>query len=121
MDFEIIGRHVNITPEIKEYAESRLDKAPKFFDRIHGLKAIFAVEGDGFEVEFIAYLIKCDSVIAKAADKDIFVALDAASDKLESQLRRYNDKLKQHRVRPAAPEAEGEVEDEEIEFEEDLA
>ena len=55
------------------------------------------------------------------ADKDIFAALDAASDKLESQLRRYNDKLKQHRVRLAAPEAGGGIEDEEQEFGEDLA
>jgi len=100
LDFEIIGRHVDVTPEIKEYTNARLEKLPKFFGRIHALKAVYDLDGDDFQAEFIAHLVKGDTVVAKAAERDIYVAIDVACDKLESQLRRYNDKLREHRVKP---------------------
>ncbi len=105
MDFEIIGRHVNVTQEIKDYTDARLEKLPRFFGRIHGLKAIYDVEGDDIQVEFIAHLVKGDTVVAKASDRDTYVAIDMACDKLETQLRRYKDKLREHRAKPVAEEA----------------
>jgi len=111
LEFELIGRHMDVTSEMKDYVESRLDKAPKFFDRIHGLRVIFTLDGDNYQAEIVSNLIKGNTLVAKAFDKDLYAAIDAASDKLESQLRRYNDKLKEHRVKPEAAEAVTEEEE----------
>ena len=104
MEFEIIGRHFDVTSEIKSHVDSRLSKLPKFFGRIHGLRAILALDGDVYQAEFIANLVKGDTVVAKARERDVYVAVDAACDKLESQFRRYKDKLREHRVRVEAEE-----------------
>ena len=95
---------------------AHLGKAPRYFDRIHGLKAILELDGDGCKAEFVANLIKGATVVAKATDKDVYAAIDAASDKLETQLRRYNDKLKEHRVKVETAEPEGEAEETEEEM-----
>lgn len=105
MDFDIIGRHLEVTQEIKDYTSSRLEKAPKFFGRIHGIKAVYGMDGDDYQAEFIAHLVKGDTLVAKAAARDIYAAIDAACDKLESQLRRYKDKLNEHRVKPEPEQA----------------
>ena len=105
MDFEIIGRHLDVTEEIKDYTNSRLEKAPKIFGRIHGLKAVYDMDGDDYRVEFIAYLVKGNTLVARAAARDIYAAIDAASDKLEAQLRHYKEKLNEHRVKTAPEQA----------------
>jgi putative sigma-54 modulation protein len=104
LDFEIIGRHFDVTSEMKSYVDSRLSKLPKFFGRIHGLRAILALDGDVYQAEFIANLVKGDTVVAKAHERDVYAAVDAACDKLESQFRRYKDKLREHRVKIEAEE-----------------
>ena len=105
MDFEIIARHLEITPEMKTYVDSRLGKLPKFFGRIHGLKAVLVLEGDIYQVELVANLVKGDIVVARATDRDVYAAVDSACDKLESQLRRYKDRLREHRVKAEAEQA----------------
>ncbi len=114
MDFEIIGRQVEITPEIREYVTAKLEKVPKFFGRIHGLKGIFSMDGAGYQVEFIVNVIKGDTLVAKALDKDIYSAVDIAAAKIEKQLRRYKDRLQEHRSKveteaeaPVSAEEEG--------------
>ncbi|MCD6404834.1 MAG: ribosome-associated translation inhibitor RaiA, partial [Planctomycetes bacterium] len=106
MDFEIIGRQVEITPEIKEYVTAKLEKVPKFFGRIHGLKGIFSMDGAGYQAEFVANVIKGETLVAKAVAKDIYSAVDIAAAKIEKQLRRYKDRLQEHRPKAEAETAE---------------
>lgn len=109
-----------LTPEIREYAAGKLDKLPKFFGRIHALKAIFSVDGSDIQAEYVAHLIKGNTVVAKAVDKDVYAAIDAAAAKLETQLRRYKDKLIEHRGKTEAEEVEAQAV-EETEQEEEIA
>lgn len=90
---------------MKTYVDSRLGKLPKFFGRIHGLKAVLVLEGDIYQAELVANLVKGDIIVAKAAERDIYAAVDSACDKLESQLRRYKDRLREHRVKTETEEA----------------
>ena len=99
MDFEMISRHMELTPAISDHLEVKADNLAKFFDRIHDLKAVITPEGVGNNVEFIAHLVKGDVVVAKAFATDVFAAIDSAHDKLEEQLRRYKEKLREHRVK----------------------
>lgn len=107
MNLEVIGRHIDVTAEIRDVVTRRAEKLEKFFDRIHGLRVIIAAEGSNNQVEFVAHLVKSDMVVAKAAAADLYTAIESAAEKLEHQLRRYKEKLRDHRAKgeePAAPE-----------------
>jgi putative sigma-54 modulation protein len=119
LDFEIIGRHVEVTPAIREHLDQQIEKAQRFFDRIHSLKAVLEEDGDGWKAEFVAHLIKGATVVAKADDKDIYAAIEAAGVKLDTQLRRYNEKLKEHRVKAEAESSEPEEDDIDIDVDDE--
>jgi putative sigma-54 modulation protein len=104
LNLEVIGRHTEVTPDIRDYAGKRVDKLLKFFDRIHSLRVIVSVERANHLAEFIAHLVKGDMVVAKAAAVDVYTAIDAAADKLENQLKRYKERLREHRA-PGVEEA----------------
>ena len=105
MEFEIIGRHTEVTEPVKQYVAEKRDKLSKFFDRIHSLKVIISAEGANLTAEFLAHLVKSDMVVARGSATDLFAAIDQASDKMEAQLRKYKGKLREHRLKgeEAAP------------------
>ena len=100
MEFEIIGRHVEVTDPVRDYLTERRDKLAKFFDRIHSLKIVIAAEGANHTAEFIAHLVKGEMVVAKGAAPDLFTAIEQCADKMEQQLRRFKDRLREHRTKP---------------------
>lgn len=119
----MIGRHIEVTDPVKAYLTERRDKLNRFFDRVHSLKIIISHDGANHTAEFIAHLVKGEMVVARGAAPDLFAAIDQASDRMEAQLRRYKEKLREHRPRPegeaAAEAAEvAEAGEEEIEEEE---
>ena len=107
MNLEVIGRHTEVTADIREFAGKRADKLQKFFDRIHSLRVIVGSEGAGHHAEFVAHLVKGDMVVAKADAQDIYESIEAAAERLEHQLRKYKERLRNHRGKAAA---EGEAE-----------
>lgn len=99
MDFEIVSRHMEMTPATRDFVAKRAEKLQKFFDRIHALKVIITADGANYQVEFVAHLVKKNMVIAKDGAGDLFTAIDATADKLENELRRYKEKLRGHRTK----------------------
>jgi putative sigma-54 modulation protein len=121
LEFEMIGRHVDLTDPVKAYLTERGDRLAKFFDRIHSLKVIISAEGANNVVEFVAHLVKADTVVSKGAAPDLFAAIEEAANRMEEQLRRYKEKLRGHRTKgeeagaaAAVPGAEGAVEEAEV-------
>jgi len=114
----MIGRHVDLTDPVKAYLTERGDRLAKFFDRIHSLKAIISVEGANNVVEFVAHLVKADTVVSRGAAPDLYTAIEEAANKMEEQLRRYKEKLRGHRAKGeeagGAAAAEGTTEEAEV-------
>lgn len=111
MNLEVIGRHITVTPEVRDFVSKRADKLERFFDRVHRLKVVLSVEGAAHQAELVAHLVRGDTVIAKAAGSDVYTAVEVAADKLEHQLKKYKEKLRDHR--PRVEPVGGEVEPEE--------
>ena len=99
MDFEVIGRRVDITPEVRDFLAKRVEKLRRLFDRTHALKVVLVAEGSVHTAEFVAHLVKSDTVVSKGSDADLYTAIEVASDRLEHQLRKYKEKLRDHRPR----------------------
>lgn len=99
MRIDVIGRNLEITPAIREYAESKADRLPRYCDCVL-LTTITVTREDHqthglFGVEFVVDVEKHPSFIAKAADADLYAGIDQAVAKAQRQLHDFKEKLKQ--------------------------
>ena len=101
MDISITGRHLDITPAIKEYAQKKLAHIHVDFPRI--LSAHYIVEVDKFRhvAELIVHCGNHLTIEARAVSEDLYASLDAVVDKVDRQMRKYKTKIQDHRTRQA--------------------
>ena len=93
MLFTITGKHIEITEAIKEHAEEKMAKLPKFYSSINQVEAIIDGKKDGhMNVELIARAEHSNVFIVNEAGDDVYKCIDLAVHKLERQLRRKKEK-----------------------------
>jgi len=95
MQIQITGRHQDITPAIREYAEEKTAKLPRYFDRISQIEVI-AEKRDHriFEVEMIAHVDKHKHIVADSEGDDLYACIDETIEKMERQLTDHKEKLR---------------------------
>ncbi len=102
MNRSITGRHFELTEPIKGYIDAALDGLEKY--NLDIISANVVISGDmkngkkGFSTEFVVNLKDKNTVVITQKDKDVYAAIDLASDRLKKSLRRYADKIKDHQV-----------------------
>lgn len=95
----IEGRNIEITPAIKEYAESKLDKVHKHFDSIiqnHDIRVLLSVTSaktDNQKSEVTINLKGGHVIRCQSSQANIYAAIDLVVDKIEGQLRKYKTKI----------------------------
>jgi putative sigma-54 modulation protein len=88
MEIVVTGKHLEITPAIKQYATEKVAKLPRYFDRIHMIE-VLASKSDNHhehEAEIIVHLEHADPFVGRVKNADLYACIDAAVDKLERQL-----------------------------------
>jgi putative sigma-54 modulation protein len=102
MDMTVTGRHVDVTPAIREYAEKKLEQIGIDFPRI--LSAHYILEVDKFR-HIAELVLQCGNHItieAREVSEDLYASIDRVVDKVERQMRKYKTKIQRHRPRRAA-------------------
>jgi putative sigma-54 modulation protein len=98
MELTITGRHIDVTPAIKEYATTKANKLPRHFDRILAIEVIAdRRDNHSYEVEMIAKVEHTDAFVAKTSGDDLYGCIDDVVDKLERQLTDHKEKLRDRR------------------------
>ncbi len=106
MQVKITGRHVSVTEGMKAYAREKTEKLVRFFDRIQEVRVVLDMEGERYTAEAIADVELADDLVARETGQDIYAAIDAVSDKLERQLRKFKERLKEHHKRGQGTEGQ---------------
>jgi putative sigma-54 modulation protein len=100
MNRSITGRHFELTEPIKNYIDAALDGFDKY--NLDIISANVIISGDmkngkkGFNTEFVVNLKDRNTIVITQKDKDVYAAIDLASERLKKSLRRYADKIKDH-------------------------
>lgn len=97
MQISVSGRHVEITEEMKAFAHEKVSKLPRFFDRIQAIEVILDHDSGNFSVEIIVRVDRADPFIAQESGPHARALIDELTDKLGRQLRRHNEKQRDHR------------------------
>lgn len=89
-------RHMEQSEALKAYAEEKLERVTKYIDEPITAQVYFSVEKIRHIVEIV---ITGRGITTKASEatNDMYAAIDMVLDKIERQLKRYKEKLKDHK------------------------
>lgn len=92
-------RHIEVAPEVKEFARDKLEKLERYYDRIQKITLIFDHEGEGNSVEAIINIEKGHTLVGLEHSEDFYIAIDNLVNKMERQLTKHKEKLKSKKHR----------------------
>jgi putative sigma-54 modulation protein len=94
-------RHTEPTDALKHYAEDKLHKLGKYFDRPLEAHVVLAVESRERQVAEVTVQARGMTIHGREETEDLYSAIDLLMDKVEQQIRKYKTKtrLKRRRVK----------------------
>lgn len=98
MNLTITGRHVQVSERLKEHAEKKVGRLEKYFNQIVDTQMIVFEEKKGKKVELIIF---ADGAKFYASEEgaDFYSCIDVLLDKLDQQVKKYKEKMQDHKGR----------------------
>jgi putative sigma-54 modulation protein len=99
MQLSTTFRHMDASQAVRDYAEEKLDKIRKYFQKDPiAAHAVFAVERGFHHVADINITLPNGIVInAKETTEDMYSSIDLATARIERQVRKWKDKIRDHK------------------------
>jgi putative sigma-54 modulation protein len=96
MNIIVTGRHLEVTPALKTYAEKKVQKFDRYLSNISEAVVTLSVEKYRHKVEV---LLKVNGVLiqAEGITGDVYSSIDEVAEKLDRQIKKYKEKLISHR------------------------
>ena len=107
MQIEISTRHGGLAPEAHDYLHEKAEKLQKYFGRLMGIEVAVDRGKHAWDVEILVSAEHKHDFVAHESHQDVLAAVDLVLDKLEAQLRRYKEKIQDHRRTPSTGEVAG--------------
>jgi putative sigma-54 modulation protein len=90
----VSGRKVDVSPAMKQHAETKANKLLTYYDRIQEIEVIYDTSKDHVEVEIIVNAEHKKEFIAHHRDGDLYTCVNGCIEKLERQLSEHKKKLR---------------------------
>lgn len=105
MVITVSGKHLEITPAIREYAEGKVAKLPRYYDRVTAIDVLAdkSNHNGSVEVEIIVHVEKSAPFVVKVTFDDLYACIDQAVDKLERQLTDHKEKIRNRKHKMSRP------------------
>lgn len=98
MRINVIGRNLEVTAAMKEHAETKAAKLPKFYDGVQAVTVTLAKNDHHhkglFDVELVIDVEKHDDFVVHSKLEDLYAAIDDAVHKGSRQLSEFKERLK---------------------------
>ena len=95
MQITITARHFDLTNAIRDHIETCSERLERYFDHVLNVHFILVLENEKSHVEMILHAPR-NNFRSDAFDKDMYLAIDEAIDKMEVQVRKLKDKWSDH-------------------------
>ncbi|MBI1832969.1 MAG: ribosome-associated translation inhibitor RaiA [Planctomycetes bacterium] len=107
MQIKISARHGHLTEVTQEHIRQKAGKLLHFFQRLMMIEVLVDLKEDESTVEFLVTAEHKHDFVASDRHKDLLTAVDMVLAKLEKQVRKYKEKVQDHRRTPSAGEVAG--------------
>jgi putative sigma-54 modulation protein len=100
MNLTISGHHLEVTPALREYVLTKLDRVTRHFDQVVDINVLLTVEKlkekERRQRAEVTLHVKGKDIFVENAHEDLYAAIDQLMDKLDRQVCRHKDKLQDH-------------------------
>jgi putative sigma-54 modulation protein len=107
VQIKISARHGQLAEASQQFIKEKAQKLLRFFDRLTMIEVTVDLQEGMKTVEFVVQAEHKHDFVARESHSDIMAAVDLAEAKLEKQLRKYKEKIQDHRRTPSAGEVAG--------------
>ena len=101
MRIEISGHQIDVTPALRDYVQSKLERLERHSDHLHDGHVILSVEKLLQKAE-ATFSLSGRNVHAESVAEDMYAAIDLLADKLDRQVVKHKEKLTDHHRGEAA-------------------
>ena len=100
MNLTISGHHLEVTPALREYVLTKLDRVTRHFDQVVDITVLLCVEKlsekERRQRAEVTLHVKGKDIFAECSSEDLYAAIDQLMDKLDRQVMRHKDKVQNH-------------------------
>ena len=100
MNLTISGHHLDVTPAIREYVQSKLERITRHFDQVIDSHVILAIdnltEKDKRQKAEINLRLSGKTVHVESVAQDLYAAIDLLMDRLDRQVVKYKTIMQSH-------------------------
>jgi putative sigma-54 modulation protein len=104
---KISVRHGHLNEETQLLIRDKAEKLLHFFERLTMIEVTVDMKKDQKWVEFVVQAEHKHDIVAHGSHTDLLAAVDLTLDKLALQLRRYKEKIQDHRRTPSTGRVAG--------------
>lgn len=101
MNLNLTGHHIQITPAIREYMASKLQRITNHFDYVIDVNVIMSIEKLDQKVEANVH-VRGKDIFCESTDTDMYAAIDSLIDKLDRTIIKHKERNLDHRHDGAA-------------------
>ncbi len=107
MQIKISTRHGHLNDVTQAFIREKAEKLLHYFGRLTMIEVTVDLKEEVKLVEFLVSAEHKHDFVATERNKDVLAAVDLVLAKLEGQLRRYKEKIMDHRRTPSAGDVAG--------------
>lgn len=95
MQIIVKGHQVDVTAALRDYATTKFERVTRHFDHLHELNIVLGIEKLLHKAEATIQL-SGKKLHADATAVDMYAAIDALVDKIDTQVRKHKEKITDH-------------------------
>jgi putative sigma-54 modulation protein len=107
VQIKISARHGHLNEATQTFIREKAEKLLRIFERLTSIEVTVDLKNEIKVVEFLVSAEHKHDFVASERNGDILAAVDLVLAKLEGQLRRYKEKIQDHRRTPSTGEVPG--------------
>jgi putative sigma-54 modulation protein len=95
MNLTVSGHHVAVTPAMREYVLSKMDRVVRHFDNVIDVNVILSVQKLLQKAE-VSVHVRGKDIHVECIEENMYASIDGLVDKLDRQILKYKDKAFAH-------------------------
>ncbi len=107
MQVKISTRHGHLSEETQRFIKEKAEKLLHYFQRLTMIEVTVDLRDEQSVVEILASAEHKHDFVAREQHREVLSATDAAVAKIEGQLRKYKERIQEHRRAPSASDVAG--------------
>ena len=102
MNLTISGHHLEVTPALRAYVETKLDRVTRHFDQVVDINVLLSVEKlkekERRQRAEVTLHVKGRDIFVENRHQDLYAAIDELMDKLDRMVVRHKDRQQDHQA-----------------------